>query len=65
MQYRTIFSLMRIVATLFFITCAILPAGAKDLPEFQKVPIMLNASEQVPKNVLTGPNYGIKANVKK
>jgi hypothetical protein len=55
---------MRIVATLVFITCAILPADAQDLPEFQKVPITLKASEQVPKNVLTGPNFRVEANVK-
>jgi hypothetical protein len=64
MQNRTIFCLMRIVATLVFIIGTILPAEAQDLPEVQKVPIMLKASEQLPKNVLTGPNYSIEANVK-
>jgi hypothetical protein len=64
MQNRTIFCLMPICATLVFIICAILPAEAQDLPEFQKVPITLKASEQLPKNVLTGPNYRIEANVK-
>ena len=64
MQNRTIFFFMPLCATLIFIFCAILPTEAQDLPEFQKVPITLKASEQVPKNVLTGPNYRIEANVK-
>lgn len=64
MQNRAIFRLMPVCATLAFIICAILPAEAQDLPEFQKLPITLKASEQVPKNVLTGPNYQIEANVK-
>jgi hypothetical protein len=55
---------MRIVATLVFITCAILPAEAEDLPEFQKVPIMLKASAVVPKDVINGPNYQIEQKVK-
>jgi len=64
MQNRTIFCLTFIGATLVFINYAILPADTQDLPEFQKVPITLKASEQVPKNVLMGPNYRIEANVK-
>ncbi len=64
MQNRTIFCLMRIVATLVFIIFAILPADAKDLPEFQKVPITLKASAVVPKDVLKGPNYQIEQKVK-
>ena len=64
MQNRTIFCLTFIGATLVFINYAILPAGAQDLPEFQKIPITLKASEQLPKNVLMGPNYRIEANVK-
>ncbi|CAB1082926.1 hypothetical protein D1AOALGA4SA_10517 [Olavius algarvensis Delta 1 endosymbiont] len=64
MQNRTIFGLMQILSvTLVLIIGEILPADAKDLPEFQKLPITLNASEQVPKNILTGPNYRIEANV--
>lgn len=64
MRNRTISCLMRMCATMFFIICIILPADAADLPEFQKLPITLKASEQVPKNILTGPNYRIEANVK-
>ncbi|GAG22367.1 unnamed protein product, partial [marine sediment metagenome] len=45
MQNRTIFCLMPICATLGFIICAILPAEAQDLPEFQKVPITLKTSD--------------------
>ena len=63
MKNRNIFGLMPICAALIFLICAILPADAQDLPEFQKVPITLKASEQVPKDVLTGPNYQIDANV--
>ncbi len=64
MQNRTIFCLMQMLSvTLVLIICEILPADAKDLPEFQKLPITLKASEQVPKNILTGPNYRIEANV--
>ena len=64
MQNRTILFFMPLLATLIFIFCTFLPAKAQDLPEFQKVPITLKASEQVPKNVLTGPNYRIEVNVK-
>ena len=53
MQYRNLLCLMSVCATLFFIIYAFLPAEAQDLPEFQKVPITLKASEQFPKNVLT------------
>ena len=64
MQNRTIFCLMQMLSvTLVLIICEILPADAKDLPEFQKLPITLKASEQIPKNILTGPNYRIEANV--
>jgi hypothetical protein len=55
---------MRIVATLVFITCAIIPAEAQNLPEFQKVPIILKASAVVPKDVMKGPNYQIEQKVK-
>jgi hypothetical protein len=55
---------MRIVATLVFITYAILPADAQDLPEFQKVPITLKAAAVVPKDVMNGPNYQIEQKVK-
>jgi hypothetical protein len=55
---------MPICATLVFTICAILPAEAQDLPEFQKVPITLKAAEQIPLDVLAGPNYRIEANVK-
>jgi hypothetical protein len=54
---------MRISATLVFIICAILPAEAQDLPEVQKVPIMFKASEVLPKDVITGPNYQIEQKV--
>ena len=64
MQNRTLFSLMTLCATLIFTVSTILIAEAQDLPEFQKVPIMMKASEQVPKNLLKGPNYRIEANVK-
>ena len=50
MLNRPIFCLTRFSATLAFIICAILPARAQDLPEFQKVPITLKASAVVPKD---------------
>ena len=65
MLNRKAICLRRIIAALVFITCPILLADAKDLPEFQKVPITLNAAEQVPKNILTGPNYRVETEVKK
>jgi hypothetical protein len=55
---------MPICAILVFIICAILPADAQDLPEFQKVPITLEASAVVPKDVIKGPNYQIEQKVK-
>jgi len=64
MQNRTIFCLIRISATLIFFICAIFPAAAQELAEFQKVPITLKVSEQVPEDVLTGPNYRIETDVK-
>ncbi len=64
MRNRTLFCLMPLYTTLIFTAGTILIAGAQDLPEFQKVPITMKASEQVPKNLLKGPNYRIEANVK-
>ncbi len=63
MQSRTISYLNRLFAALIFTICTILPADAKDLPEFQKIPITLKASEQVSENVLAGPNYRVETNV--
>ena len=64
MRNRTLFCLMPLYTTLIFTVGTILIAGAQDLPEFQTVPITMKASEQVPKNLLKGPNYRIEANVK-
>ena len=63
MLNRTICGFMRFWATLVFMCCAILPVGAQDLPEVQKVPIVLKAVEVVPQNVMKGPNYQIEQKV--
>ena len=63
MLNRTICGFMRFWATLVFMCCAILPVGAQDLPEVQKVPIVLKAVEVVPQNVIKGPNYQIEQKV--
>ncbi len=64
MQNRAKFGLVYISATIVYLFGAILIAAAQDLPEFQKIPITLKASEQVPENLLLGPNYRIEADVK-
>ncbi|MBP1747200.1 MAG: hypothetical protein H6Q54_1815 [Deltaproteobacteria bacterium] len=53
---------------MFFITCAciaglLLVAGFSYSQEFQKVPIMLKASDTLPQQWLKGPNYTIKEKV--
>ena len=64
MQNRVKFWLIHISATMVCLFGANLLVAAQDLPEFQKLPVTLKASEQVPENVLTGPNYRIEADVK-
>jgi len=44
--------------------CSLLSLSAGASEEFQKPPITLEASEVLPKNLLTGPNYRIKETVK-
>ena len=63
MLNRNIICLMRFSATLVFMCCTILPVAAQDLPEVQKVPIVLKAVEVVPQNVTKGPNYQIEQKV--
>ncbi len=41
-----------------------LPSEAGALPEVQKVPITLKASDLVPGEVMNGPNYKVKQKVK-
>jgi hypothetical protein len=36
------------------------PVAAEELPQFQKAPFYLNASEVLPKDLLVGPNYRIR-----
>lgn len=63
MQNRVKFWLIHISAAMVCLFGANLLVAAQDLPEFQKLPVTLKASEQVPEKILTGPNYRIETNV--
>lgn len=63
-QFVNLFIVISIIITIIIALFGLLPADAKELPQFQKPPFILKASKMLPKDLLVGSNYRIRETVK-